>query len=641
MNTYLNTRFQYSIGIDLSLTNIRVGVFHHKKIEIIPISSNQKSMPFYISFTDNGILFGNDAKAQSFINPTNIIYDILFLLDRKYSDPEFQNDMKKWPFKIVGDMKDRPKIEVTINNQIKQFYPEEMLSMIFDHLKKIASSYLVPCNKYKKVRNAQVSVPCFLYEKLNKPIQKAAKMADFDECYTFEREIVSAFPFEDLHYRKIDDKAHFLIIHIGGKYFNAYVYNVNCEYSYDLNLGGDAFDERIANYFIDRFNKKFNCDVNLLPYDMNKFKIECEKVKIKLSTENEASISYESFFNGHNLVDIISRSTFERINNDLFTSMINHIENVLQKSKITKENISKIFLIGGSSKIPRIHQIIKEIFLNKSDIELFENPEEKGVLGIAECSHFLKELNSRLIEVETLIIDNIKNSIGIGTYDGNYIMFIDKNNENHMSDRQKYLFTTSKDYQTKVVINLYKGEMTKTNENQFLCKFEFDVIKPELRGIPQIEVTIWICYFLNNVYIKTKVEDKKTGKYEKFIFGYNKLDKNDCVQMIRDSNELRLKNDENKKRFDAKLQLENFCFNARNFIINSKFSPLIKKSEKECIDNEINNALKWCDSQTNSTFLDFENKKQEIENKFNQIFQNADPNHSFQKIVFYGCLSDY
>lgn len=638
MNTYLNTRFQYSIGIDLSLTNIRMGVFHHKKIEIIPISTNQKSMPFYISFTNDGVLFGDDAKAQSFINPTNTIYDILFLLDRKYSDPEFQNEMKKWPFKIVGDMKDRPKIEVTINNQIKQFSPEEVLSMIFDYLKKIASSYLVPCNKYKKVRSAKVSVPCFLYEKLNEPIKKAAKMADLDECYTFGREIVSVFPIEDLHYKKIDEKANFLIIHIGGKFFNASIYNEICECSYDLNLSGDAFDERIANYFIDRFNKKINCDVNLSPYDMNKFKIECEKIKIKLSTENEASISYESFFNGHNLADNISRSTFERINNDMFTSMISHIDNALQKSNLKKEDISKIFLIGGSSKIPRIQKIIEEFFLSK--FTLFENPEEKGVLGIAEWAYFLKNLNYRLIEVETLIIDNIKNSIGIGTSDGNYIIFIDKNDENYISNRQKYLFTTSKDYQTKVVINLYKGEMAKINENHFLCKFEFDGIKPELRGIPQIEVTIWICDFLNNVYIKTKVEDKKTGKYEKFIFGYNKLDKNDCVQTKLDSNELRLKNDVNKKELNAKLQLENLCFNARNFIINSKFESLIGKSEKEFIDNEINNILKWCDSQTNSTLLDFENKKQEIEIKFKKIFQNTDPNHLFQKIAFSGCLSD-
>ena len=634
----LEQRFSYALGIDLSNSNIGMAVFHAKKgCEILPISKGKYSMPSYISFTDDGVLFGEDAKNQLISNPTNTIYDFLHLISDKYSDPEYQHRLKSYPFKIVKDSHDKPQIEVTFKGEIKRFYLKEILGMIFQHLKEIATSYLTSSKKYKKVLHAKVILNS---DSHRETIHDALVLAGFNPFYPVKRSIALSC---GLGLQELRNETNAVVISCGSNSFDLWIYQIcgmfetRAEQSCKT-LGGNNFDERLSDYFAGRFNEQYKCNIYESPESIGVLRSACENVKIQLTTNENASIFCPSIYEGHDLKDEISRSTFECICDDMFNGMITNIENALEKAEMKKEDISYVILFGGTSKIKRIQKIIQNFF-NNLEVKICENASELALLGAARQAYYYK-LNYQEIEVYVLIIDSLILSFGIETSDGNTKFFL--SNKNGYYRNKSFLFTTSKDNQTKVAINVFEGKRLKSKNNRLIGKFEFDGIEPQPKGVPQIEVTMKSACFGNGNFIKIKVMDKKTGKYECFIIEYAKikLDEDVINYIISDSKNHELKEEETQNEIDKKFELQNFCFNVKNWIENGSCQKLISKSEKDAVNKEINDVLDWIDSNKNESISNFEIKRKEIKNKLDPILQRMNANIALENLQFVGCLPD-
>lgn len=635
----LERRFSYALGIDLGNSNIRMAVFHAKKgCEILPISKGKYSMPSYISFTDDGVLFGEDAKNQLISNPTNTIYDFLHLISDKYSDPEYQHRIKSYPFKIVKDSHDKPQIKVVLKGEYKRFYIEEILGMILQHLKEIATSYLTSSKKYKKVLHAKVILNS---ESHRKTIHDALVLGGFNPFYPVKRSIALSCA---LGLQELEEETNAVVISCGSKSFDLWIYQIcglfetRAEKSIK-NLGGNNFDERLSNYFADRFNEQYNCNIYKSQESMTVLTAACENVKIQLTTNENASIFCPSIYEGHDLKDEISRSTFESICDDMFNEMITNIQNALEKAEMKKEDISNVILFGGTFKIQRIQKIIQNYF-NNLKVNICENADELALLGAARQAYYYK-LEYQQTEVYVLIIDTLCLSYGIETSDGNTKFFL--SNKNGYYRNKSFLFTTSKDSQTKVEIKVFEGLRLKSKNNRLIGKFEFDGIEPQQpKGVPQIEVTMKSASFGNKDFIKIKVMDKKTGKYECFVIDYAKieLDQDVVNYIISDSKSHELKEEEARNEIDKKFEIQNFCFNVKNWIENGSCEKLISKSEKDAVNKEINDVLDWIDSNKNESISNFEIKRKEIKNKLDPIIQRMNANIALENLQFVGCLPD-
>lgn len=579
--------------------------YHKEKREFIPISTNQNAMPFYVSFTEEGVLFGEDAKRELNINQANTIYDLLHLIGRKYSDPEFQEEMKKWPFKIISDSDDKPIIETRIKDAITHYYPEEILTMTFKYLMKKATDYLTPHNKYKKVKETLIAVPSYLDKNQTRIIEDAATKANFHlrSCFNKEQFVLHILSEDN------SETPNVVLIGIGSDSFSIYLYgndgglfDIISSYN-NIKFGGDSFTGKIVDYFAGNFNKKFNCNINKSNESMMILKEECEKIKIRLSSEENVSISCKSIFEGHDLIDTISRSIFENICSDLFVFIKIQLDNFLKNANFQKNDVKKVIIFGGSSKIPAIQQTIKNYFDNL-DLSFHENSDKLAIFGVSLFAHMYKKTS---VLTDILLLDRLKLSFGIETADKTIKYFLPTEKDCYYKPKS-FLFTTSKDNQTKVILKIFEGERIYSCHCHLIGTIELNGIEPAPKGIPQIEVTMVNKSFGNSDFIQIIVKDKKTGNYEKFVFYYFDVKLNDDeIDFFKSSSiEFKQKDEELKKEIEKKFELEKYCFNLRNLIENDEYKNNISLKEKDEINKEINDIFDWINTNKYSSIYDFE-----------------------------------
>ena len=366
------------IGIDLGTTYSCVGIFKNGRVDIIPNEFGNRITPSFVAFTDEERLVGESAKNQGSNNPKRTIYVVKRLIGRKFDDKEVQRDLKWLPYDVVSKA-GKPYVSVEMQAGKKELSPEEVSAMILTKMKEIAENYLGQDVKY-----AVVTVPAYFNDSQRQATKDAGMIAGLEVLRIINEPSAAAIAYG---LDKKDEK-NIVVFDLGGGTFDVSILTIDngvfevLATAGDTHLGGEDFDQRVTDHFCKLFKKKNNVDIKTDARALQKLKSEVEKAKRDLSTVQQVKISIESLIDGIDFEETLTRAKFEELCNDLFKNTLKPVETVMDDSGLKRSEIDEIVLVGGSTRIPKVQQLIKDFF-NGKEPNRGINPDEAVAYGAA------------------------------------------------------------------------------------------------------------------------------------------------------------------------------------------------------------------------------------------------------------------
>jgi len=602
-----NKKLEYGtvIGIDLGTTYSCVGVQRGGRVEIIANDQGHRITPSWVSFTDDERLVGDSAKNAFHSNPINTIFDAKRLIGRKMDEADLKKDMKHWPFKVV-DKGGKPSISVGFKGEDRTFTPEEVSAMILVKMKETAEAYLG-----EKVTHAVVTVPAYFNDAQRQATKDAGTIAGLHVLRIINEPTAAAIAYG---LNKKGGESQIIVYDLGGGTFDVSLLSIDegvfevLATAGDTHLGGEDFDNRVIDYLVKLYKKKTGTDVSPNQRALGKLKREVEKAKRTLSSQQSTRIEIESFEDGNDFSETLTRAKFEELNMDLFRKTMKPVEQVLKDANVKKENIDEIVLVGGSTRIPKVQQLLKEFFGGKEPSKGI-NPDEAVAYGAAVQGGILSgEVGSE----DLVLVDVCPLTLGIETTGGVFTKLIARNTV--IPSRKTQFFSTAADNQPTVLIQVFEGERSMTKDNNLLGKFELTGIPPAPRGVPQIEVTFEIDA---NGIMKVGAADKGTGKSESITIKNEKgrLSKEDIERMVQEAEEFASEDEAQRKHIEALNGLSAFVFGLKSQLADQEgLGGKIDDSDKKSLLAIIKETTDWIDENGQSASTeDLEEKLSEIQ----------------------------
>ncbi|XP_058723619.1 heat shock cognate 70 kDa protein-like [Vicia villosa] len=555
-----------AVGIDLGTTYSCVAVWQeqHCRVEIIHNDQGNRTTPSFVAFTDDQRLIGDAATNQAAANPQNTVFDAKRLIGRKFSDPIVQDDILLWPFKVTADVNDKPMITVKYKDQEKKLYAEEVSSMVLTKMREIAESYLE-----SPVKNAVITVPAYFSDSQRKATIDAGTIAGLNVMRIMNEPTAAAVAYGlDKRADCVGERTVF-VFNLGGGTSNVslltiknMVFQVKATAG-NTHLGGEDFDNRMVNYFAQKFKKKKKLDISGNPRALRRLRTACERAKRTLSFLVVATIEIDSLFQGTDFSSSINRAKFEEMNMDLFNECMETVESCLMDAKMDKSRIDDVVLVGGSSRIPKVQQLLQEFFKGKELCKSI-NPDEAVAYGAAVQAALL---SAGIMNVPKLVLQDVTPlSLGRSVLGDIMSVVIPRNSCIPVKKTKSYV--TVVDNQPSTLIEVYEGERTKASDNNLLGSFCLSGHTLAPRGHP-----VDVCFAIDeNGILTVSAKETCSGKMNEITITNNKdrMSAEEIKKLIKEA--------ENYHIEDMKFLRKAEAVNALN--INLKLSsPEIEKIE--------------------------------------------------------------
>ncbi|KAK9927437.1 hypothetical protein M0R45_024620 [Rubus argutus] len=605
-----------AIGIDLGTTYSCVGVWQHGRVEIIANDQGNRTTPSYVAFTNNGRLIGDAAKNQVSMNPINTVFDAKRLIGRKFSDASVRNDMKLWPFKVRG-VGDKPMIMVNYNNVEKKFAAEEISSMVLIKMREIAEAYIGSV-----VKNAVVTVPAHFNDLQRQATKNAGVIAGMNVMRIINEPTAAAIAYGlDKKGSTVGGK-NVLIFDFGGGTFDVSllkieegVFEVKATAG-DTHLGGEDFDNRMLDHFVQEFKRKHEKDISNNPKALRRLRTSCERAKRTLSSTAQTTIEIDSLFEGTDFYTTITRARFEELNMDHFTKCMEPVEKCLRDAKMDKSIIHDVVLVGGSTRIPKVQQLLQDFF-NGKELCKSINPDEAVAYGAAVQAAILGGEGDIDKVQDLLLLDVTPLSLGIENFKGQMKVVVPRNTT--IPTKKLRLFTTVESAQTCIKFPVYEGERTIAKENRLLGTFKLKGIGIAEKGVPEV----YVCFEIDaNGILIVSAEEKSTGKKSKITLTNNckrMLCNEEIKKMVKEAEKYKSEDEENKKKLEAKLVLFDYAYNMKDTV--SNLSKLNRADKKKIVD-AVAKTIRWLDENENrlAECEEYKDKMTKLENICIPIF---------------------